>query len=58
MAVLGKGTSEREPDRGRRHFLGRTAMTLAAVRFGGTSDANEREPRQIADFRSIRVAPP
>ena len=50
MAILGKGTSEREPDRGRRHFLGRTAMTLAAARFGlvGTSDANEREPRQIA----------
>jgi thiol-disulfide isomerase/thioredoxin len=39
MVILGKGTSERddvpgEPDRGRRHFLGRAAMTLAAARFG------------------------
>ena len=39
MAILGKGTSDRddvpgEPDRGRRHFLGRAAMTLAAARFG------------------------
>ena len=39
MAILGKGMSERddmpgEPDHGRRRFLGRAAMTLAAVRFG------------------------
>jgi hypothetical protein len=47
-----------ELDRGRRRFLGRAAMTLAA-RFGfaqavaeaGTSQANEREPRQIAALR-------
>lgn len=46
-----------ELDHGRRHFLGRAAMTLAAVRFGmrggalleaGTSEANERQPRQLA----------
>ena len=38
----------REPDR--RHFLGTAAMTLAAVPFGlvGTSEANQREPRQFA----------
>ena len=38
----------RAPDR--RHFLGTAAMTLAAVPFGlvGTSEANQREPRQIA----------
>jgi hypothetical protein len=39
MAILGKGMSERndmpgEPDHGRRRFLGRAAMTLAAARFG------------------------
>ena len=62
MAILGKGTAERddmqgELDHGRRHFLGRAAMTLASVRFGmrggalleaGTSEANERQPRQLA----------
>ena len=38
-----------EPDHGRRHFLGRAAMTLAAARFGvlGT-EANQREPRELA----------
>ena len=42
----------REPDYGRRHFPGRVAMTLAAMRFGlqGTSEANEREPRHLAAF--------
>ena len=39
MVILGKGMSQRdgvpgEPDRGRRHFLGRAAITLAAARFG------------------------
>jgi thiol-disulfide isomerase/thioredoxin len=58
MTILGEGLSERddmpgEPDHGRRHFLGRAAMTLAAARFGlvGTSEANQREPRQIAALR-------
>ena len=42
-----------EPGHSRRRFLGRAVMTLAAARFGliGTSDANEREPRQIAALR-------
>ena len=39
MAILGKEMSQRddvpgEPDRGRRYFLGRAAITLAAARFG------------------------
>jgi thiol-disulfide isomerase/thioredoxin len=55
MAILGKETSERddmpgEPDHGRRYFLGRAAMMLAAARFGilGTAQENEAEPGQLA----------
>ena len=42
-----------EPDHGRRHFLGRAMMTLAAARFGSveTPQPREREPRHIAAFR-------
>jgi thiol-disulfide isomerase/thioredoxin len=61
MAILGKEPTVRddmsgEPDHGRRHFLSRTAMTIAAARFGlvGTSEAYEREPRQIAAFRRAK----
>jgi hypothetical protein len=37
-------------DQGRRRFVGRTAMALAAARFGapGILEAKEREPRQLA----------
>ena len=39
-----------EREHGRRDFLGRAAMTLAAARLGmfGSAEANEREPRQLA----------
>ena len=43
-----------EPDHGRRHFLVRTAMTLGlagTLTEAGTSEANQRESRQIAAFR-------
>jgi thiol-disulfide isomerase/thioredoxin len=42
-----------EPAHGRRHFLGQTAMTLAAAPFGLLKpfEVNEREPRQLAAFR-------
>ena len=35
---------------GRRRFLGKAAMTIAAARLGllGTAEANEREPRELA----------
>src|SRR5688572_20513733 len=58
MAILGNRTSERDdmpgqPEHGRRHFLARTAMTLAGARFGmlATPQANEREPREFAALR-------
>ena len=37
-------------DEGRRRFLGKAAMTMAAVRLGlhGTAEANQREPRELA----------
>ena len=43
-------TASAELDRARRHFLGTTAMTLAAARLGlsGSADAAEREPRHLA----------
>ena len=43
----------REPDHGRRRFLGGAAMTLAAARFGllGTAEANQGESRQFAALR-------
>jgi hypothetical protein len=42
-------TASAAPDRARRHFLGTTAMTLAAARLGlvGSSEAAEREPRHL-----------
>lgn len=58
MAILGNGTSERddmpgEPDHGRRHFLGKAAMTLAGARFGmlDLPQANGRESRELAALR-------
>ena len=43
-------TCQGNSDLGRRRFLGTTAMTLAAARFGilETTEANEVEPRQLA----------
>ena len=42
-----------DPVHGRRHFLGQTAMTLAAAPFGLLKpfEVNEREPRQLAALR-------
>jgi thiol-disulfide isomerase/thioredoxin len=58
MANRGGGRSERddmprERDHGRRRFLGKAVMTLAAARLGlvGMSEANEREPRHMAALR-------
>ena len=61
MAILGKGTSERddmpgEPDRGRRHFLGKAAMTLAGAAHSACGSGAHFGRRMDASHASSRLS--